>query len=261
MLLTADRLSKEELKRERTIFAQARKVESEYSRQLRMVGRHVGELVKAFGGEALLENPALTARLQQLLNNYSETLVPWAEVTGRRMLAEVSRKDEQAWARASRLMSRNLKDEIRNAPTGQVLRQFLSEQVTLITSLPLHAGRRVHRLTTEGITQGRRAKEIAGDILKTGHVTESRAMLIARTEVARTSSGLTMARAQHIGSDGYIWRTSEDSDVRPLHRKLNGTFHKWDDPPIAGERGERAHAGMIYNCRCYPEPVIPDEIN
>jgi hypothetical protein len=27
---------------------------------------------------------------------------------------------------------------------------------------------------------------------------------------------------------------------------------------VAGEQGEHAHAGMIYNCRCYPEPVIPE---
>jgi uncharacterized protein with gpF-like domain len=104
----------------------------------------------------------------------------------------------------------------------------------------------------------------------------SHARLIARTETARTASVLTEVRAKSVGSEGYIWRTSLDADVRPKigtpnfaklntlamgsHRKLEGTFHRWDDPPIASENGERAHPGQIYNCRCWPEPVLPDRI-
>jgi SPP1 gp7 family putative phage head morphogenesis protein len=104
-------------------------------------------------------------------------------------------------------------------------------------------------------------------------VTRSRAELIARTETGRAASALTQARAEYIGSPGYLWRNANDYKVRPeigikhfaklntlakgSHRKLEGTFHRWDDPPIAGVNGERAHPGSIYNCRCWAEPVLP----
>lgn len=105
-----------------------------------------------------------------------------------------------------------------------------------------------------------RAEELAKELAATGQVTRSRAALIARTETARASSGLTQARAMHIGADSYIWRTAGDADVRKEHRKHNGKVFKWSDPPIAGTNGMRYHAGAGPNCRCYPEPVVPEEI-
>nr|WP_246374794.1 phage minor head protein [Pseudochelatococcus contaminans] len=133
----------------------------------------------------------------------------------------------------------------------------MAEQVRLITSLPSEAAQRVHDLTIEGITQGTRASEIAKKIMEAGDVTASRANMIARTEVSRTATLLTQARAEYVGSDGYIWRTSGDSDVRPSHKAMNGKFVRWSElPELDGMVG---HAGALPNCRCYPEPVIPDD--
>ena len=130
------------------------------------------------------------------------------------------------------------------------------------TSLPLDAAQRVHELTTGALYEGARANEIAAEIMKTGEVTRSRANLIARTEVGRSATTLTQARAESVGSVGYIWRTARDYDVRQRHKELEGTFHAWNDPPVAtdpGQRPIRAHAGSIFNCRCYAEPVLPGE--
>jgi SPP1 gp7 family putative phage head morphogenesis protein len=226
-------------------------------RQLRAVARQVGDLVKGFAPKGIV-NDLLT--LKQALERYGELLRPWAISVAARMTSEVASKDASAWAEAGRKMGRALSKEIANAPTGEVLRNIMAEQVDLITSLPRRAAERVHELTLRGITQGTRAEEIAAEILRTGKVTQSRAMTIARTEVTRTASALTMARATWVGSEGYVWRTAHDSDVRPLHKKLEGQFVKWDEPPVAGENGETAHAGMIYNCRCWMEPVLPDQI-
>jgi SPP1 gp7 family putative phage head morphogenesis protein len=197
-------------------------------------------------------------RIQLALKKYAELITPWAEETARNVVNEIDFLDAKAWKKAASQMGVELRAELTLAPTGKVMQEFMREQVRLITSLPLDAGARVHKLTIEGLNNSTRFKSIADEIARTGQVTASRATLIARTETARTAAALTMARAQHIGSDGYIWRTVGDTDVRPRHRKLNGRFFAWDNPPVAGEQGEHAHAGMIYNCRCYPEPVIPE---
>ena len=173
------------------------------------------------------------------------------------MVTEVARRDERAWFAQADRMGRALRDEIASAPLGEVMRERQAEQVRLITSLPTEAAQRVGEMTREGIAEGWRASQIAAEIMKTGEVTKSRADLIARTEVGRTATLLTQARAEHVGSSSYIWRTAGDSDVRPGHKALNGKVIKWSDPPEC-DPGYRAHAGAIFNCRCYPEPILDD---
>lgn len=202
-------------------------------------------------------DPEYVPTITDLLTKYAEFLVPWATRTAATMLADVSARDAQTWMELSGELSKALRDEIRNAPTGELMREMLAEQVTLIKSLPLEAAQRVHDLTLKGIEDGTRAKEIAKEIARSGEVSMNRANLIARTEVARTASKLTEARATHIGSEGYIWRTSKDSDVRHSHKEMEGKYVRWDTPPKLSD-GTVTHAGQIYNCRCYPEPVIPE---
>lgn len=242
-----------EPKVDRAAFAKARKAERQYAIQLRKVARHVGEIIKA-------HDPATSdgmAEIRTVLAKYAEVIEPWAKAAAARMIADVGRRDEKAWEENSRAMGRTLREEIASAPTGQYLRERLAENVRLIKSLPIEAAERVHKLTLEGIANATRASEIAAEIARSGEVTVSRANLIARTEVARTASGLTEARARHVGSEGYIWRTAGDADVRPSHRKMSGKFVAWSDPPTLD--GMTGHAGGFPNCRCYPEPVIPDD--
>lgn len=196
-------------------------------------------------------------RIRDALARYSHTLTPWAESVGRRMVTEVAARDERSWQKVASQMGRALKQEIATAPTGRVMREALADQVRLITSLPTEAGQRVHDLTLKGITEGTRADVVAHEIARTGEVTKARATLIARTETSRTATLLTQARAQHVGSTEFIWRTAGDSDVRDTHRALNGKVFRWDDPPEC-DPGHHALPGAIWNCRCFPEPVIPD---
>lgn len=234
-------------------FVQARKVERYYGAQLRKIARHVGELVSASPPADLLQAAALGDRLRK----YTDLIGPWARSVAERMIADVSRRDRQAWRARSAEMGRALRQEIEAAPTGEVMRALMAEQVGLITSLPMEAAQRVHRLTLEGITNSPRASEVAAEIMRTGEVTQSRANLIARTEVGRTATALTQARAEHIGSEGYIWRTAHDADVRPSHKAMDGKFVRWDQPPTLD--GLTGHAGAIPNCRCTPLPVVPHD--
>lgn len=252
--LTQD-LKYRETRKERMAFERTRRAERHYAVQLRKIAAQIGKLCKTYDPN----DPMWVQRVQSTLRRYASDLEPWAKTTAAAMLADVSRRDETAWRKYGALLGEELRSEIRSAPTGNVMRRLMSEQVKLITSLPLDAAKRVHKLTTEAYLRGTRADEVAKEILRSGHVSKSRAMLIARTEIGRTAAALTQARAQFIESPGYVWRTVGDPDVRPLHKKLNGKIFKWDDPPIAGEKGERAHPGAIYNCRCWPEPILPSE--
>lgn len=227
-----------------------RAIEQRYGMQLRRVAQQVGAIIQPFTPGDLSQVPTI----QHLLNAYSDVLHSWATQTASNMLMEVALRDEQTWKVIARDMGRSLREEILNAPTGQVMRELLAEQVHLIQSIPREAGERVHLLTLEGIENATRAKQIATEIMRSEEVAASRAMLIARTEVTRTATNLTQARATHIGSTHYIWRTAGDGDVRPSHRAMNGKTIAWNEPPTLDKL--TGHAGCVPNCRCYCEPII-----
>jgi SPP1 gp7 family putative phage head morphogenesis protein len=191
-----------------------------------------------------------------MLRRYADALTPWATKVATDMLTEVNARDIGAWRALGAEISKGVMRDIMTAPAGEVMRALLSEQVTLIKSMPLDAAQRVHELTLKGLEDSTRASQIAKEIMRSGDVSKSKAMLIARTEVARTGSVLTEARAKHIGSDGYVWQTSRDGDVRQSHKEMQGKLVKWSDPPTLD--GMTGHAGCFPNCRCWAEVLLPD---
>ena len=249
--LIADR--RRETPAQRSKFARVRGAQVEYERKLRRVARTVGAVVRGLGeGDPV----GSASAIREALLRYSAVVSQWARRAAATMLSEVARRDSDAWASLAKTMSRELNREIQSAPTGEVMRSLMEEQVALITSLPTEAAQRVHELALKSMETGARADEIAAEIMRSGEVAASRATLIARTEAARASSVLVQARAEHVGSTHYLWRTSRDSDVRASHKKMEGVAVAWSDPPILDNM--TGHAGCFPNCRCWPEPIVPE---
>ncbi|ENX58777.1 MULTISPECIES: phage minor head protein [Acinetobacter] len=227
-------------------------MEIRYSQQLRKIAHYVDTIVKGFD----VHDPSKYPIIVNALSQYADTLNFWAQNTAGRILTDVALRDEKTWLIYAQDLSRGVREQIRDTDTGAVYQELLNEQVRLIRSLPLEAAQRVQDLSTRSLIDGSRASEVAGLIMATGQVTRSRANTIARTEVSRASCLFTQARAENLGSEGYIWRTSEDGDVRPSHKEMNGKFVLWSSPPVLDRL--RGHAGCLPNCRCYAEPVIPE---
>ncbi len=223
-----------------------RSAESSYSGELRKVARAVADLVKGSP-----DNPDALARS---LRSYAELVRPWARSAAQRMLDRVARDDRKAWERLTGDVGTALKKELREAPTGARVRQLLEEQVDLITSLPRQTAEKVQALALETVARGGRSGDVVAEMLKAGDATFTRAKLIARTEVGKAATAITQSRAEVVGSPGYIWRTSEDGDVRPSHRQMHGKMVRWDSPPKLD--GIVAHAGAGIQCRCYAEPLV-----
>lgn len=231
----------------------AARAERIYARQLSRLAEHVGHIITGFAPDGAVQIPTLS----DMLRKYAEALTPWAVSTAQAMLEEVNQRDLAAWKSLSAELSDGLRRELASAPTGEIMRRLLADQVGLIKSIPIDAAQRVHDLTLKGLEDGARASEVAAEIMRSGEVARSRAMTIARTEVARAATTLTQARAEHAGSTHYVWMTSKDSTVRADHKRLSGLVFAWNDPPVADIRsGARAHPGCIYNCRCWAKPVL-----
>ena len=190
------------------------------------------------------------------LDQYASTIDQWATVTAQMMIDDVNARNRQFWRQQAEQIGRGLAVELANTDIGRAVQDELRLQVELIKSLPRQAALQVHELALGAMTDGQRAAGLVESIVALGSKTRSRAMLIARTEVGRVSGEMTKARAMTAGSDGYIWRSAEDRDVRPSHKKMNGQFVKWSEPPTLDNL--TGHAGCLPNCRCYMDPVIAD---
>jgi SPP1 gp7 family putative phage head morphogenesis protein len=133
---------------------------------------------------------------------------------------------------------------------------FREQNVALIRSLVSSQVERVHMILAEA-GSGTRVETIAKRLLEATDATPARAALIARDQILKLNSEVTQDRHRAAGVTEYTWSTSRDERVRPAHKALEGTRHRYDDPPVVDPKtGRRAHPGQDYQCRCTADPVI-----
>lgn len=232
----------------------ARKSESRYGAALRKLANFISHTLQEHPNHTIADIDAIA----KFLTAYSDTIDGWANAVSRRMLAEVNLKDARSWEQHAQEMGLAIQRELRSAPTGAAMMTLHNDQVSLIKSLPLDAATKAQAIARESLVTGERMEDLRKRIQNLGDITKSRATLIARTEVSKAHTALTQARAEHVGSEGYIWRTVGDYDVRPSHKRMEGKFIRWDQPPEV-DPGYNYHAGAFPNCRCWPEPVLKAE--
>jgi SPP1 gp7 family putative phage head morphogenesis protein len=220
---------------------------------LRKIAKIVGGIIDPhIKGAELIDKSGMMKALEA----YAEALGPYALTIVSKILKDISKNNEKAWIAKSKDLQRGLTDVKTKTEIGAAAKALQNEQVALIKSLPIEAGERAQKLAMEATLSGERASVVAEQLMKTTEVTENRATLIARTEIARANAVFNQVRAMEVGVTHYVWRTMEDADVRDQHANLDGLIFAYDDPPDIPGEGKH-HPGEIWNCRCYADPVIP----
>lgn len=194
---------------------------------------------------------------EKFINSAVKRMVLPLDVGNQRTWREAAKK-----ATKGKFLYRLLMDELKQG-TGQIIQQQVMENVLLIKTLPNDVAQKVVNDISENALKGARAESTEKIIRdKTDQHSRASARLIARTETAKTMSALTKARCEQLGLRWYIWRTALDGTrVRLSHRIMEGVLVNWNNPPAPEELvGEKSvghyHAGNIWNCRCYSEPVL-----
>lgn len=231
-----------------------RRSEVQYQKSLLAIVDQINQIVTGSydGSQASAESIAKS------LVDYSGVIDDWAEMVGRKMFAQVEREEWNQWRSVSEEISAGLRDVVGNTPVGFVAQDIVSRQVQLIKSLPLEAADRVRDIQAramEAVINGERPDALYRMIMESGDVAESRAKMIARTEIGRATTALTQARAESIGSEGYWWEI-EGAGTRPSHKEMKGKFVRWDDPPTLD--GMTGHCGALPNCKCWPRVKVPE---
>lgn len=226
-------------------FVASRAAERAYERKLRSVAERVRTTLATTKPE----------QAEKALREYAELIGPWAAQSAATMLATVDRKNRDSFLREAARAGIDMRILLASPGVGYAVQDRIAENVRLIKSIVTHSADDVAKLVQESMATGMRAEDLAKRIERVGEVSKSRARTIAATEVSKAGTALTRARAESVGSEGYIWRTARDGAVRDSHRMMEGKFVRWDSPPTLD--GMTGHAGEFPNDRCYPDPVIP----
>lgn len=127
---------------------------------------------------------------------------------------------------------------------------WISENTALIKSLPTRLHPELEGIIRRGVMNGQSVKDIKGQIKARYGVSDYRAKLIAQDQTLKLNADLTRYRLQSVGVEQYIWRSVQDSRVRPEHADRNGKTYSWKEGPSNG-----SHPGQEVRCRCRAEAI------
>ncbi len=195
------------------------------------------------------------------------------------MVTQLYKKNNIGWRQAALTNGKGkniynaIMREIKSGMVGNILNEQIAINAAYIKTFPIDIATELTDRIEYETFKGLRASEIAEGIQQEFPLkAKSRIELIARTEVSKTQCALVQARAENLGLNWYIWRTSHDERVRSSHDFMEGVLVRWSDPPspealaiaYGSKKGKgkperpygKYHAGNTFNCRCYSEPVI-----
>ncbi len=238
-----------------------RRIETRFTRAL-------NGLIKIL--EDTVRYPQTPQDVTQGLQHYAQSpeYQSWCDEMAFNMTAQVNESVNAVWRQSALKAGRGNEFYTAilagvKAPPGGAFSQIVRENANMIKALPLDISRDMTAFIARESAKGRRTGDILTDLIeKFPNTAKTRLQLIARTEVSKTQSALTQARAFSLGIEWYIWRTSEDARVRSAHRHMEGILVNYLDPPspeaLFPKKGVKPyghyHAGMTMNCRCYAEP-------
>lgn len=188
-----------------------------------------------------------------------------AKLAAKKIIIYQANSNARTWREAAKRSTQGkrvyqyLKKEMNQREPFQNL---IDESANYIKTLPQNIATRIVKRVSRLTLEGKRASEIAIDIKRYfPEATKASATLIARTQVAKTYAAITQTRAQSVGVNCYIWHDVGGPRVRRSHKHMNNVIVFYNEAPspelLIGKKSQGYyHAGGIYNCRCWQEPII-----
>ncbi len=128
--------------------------------------------------------------------------------------------------------------------------------VALIGGTDLAQHTKLVELFKRAQSQGVRHEDLVAGVRAVMGIGQNRAKLIARDQTVKHNAASNRAQAEAAGVTEYTWRITKDDSCRPMHKALEGTVHRYDNPPVTNKQGDRNNPGGDYNCRCLAQPII-----
>lgn len=241
-------------------FMMRKKLEREYERGIRRLFNQIIAKTQGFSLEKIIEylkSLSLQDAVAKLASNLAARMVTLSRVNNAKDWREAARKGSMG-----RQIRRSIQRDM-SLGLDVTAQDIVRENAKLISSVPKEIAERITAEMLERFNKGMRYEDYVPELMnKVPHLMQSRARLIARTETSKANEAMTQVRAQNVGINCYIWRSSHDERVRHSHEMMDGVLCFWESPPdpeaffAGGSQFGPYHAGCCPNCRCYCEPVV-----
>lgn len=108
---------------------------------------------------------------------------------------------------------------------------------------------KMRQMIQQAVLDGYRLDTVEDIIKKNFSEVANKARFLAFNETNILLAEVKRVSYQAMGFEKFVWQTRADSRVRDLHKHLNGTVWRYDDPPVIDERtGQKGLPGETYNC-------------
>lgn len=195
-----------------------------------------------------------------LMNKFRKVFEIAAPPLATRMTAETTKYSASSLEASMKKLSQGLtlKTDILSGDLHDILRATVTENVSLIKSIPNEYLTQVEGAVMRSITTGRGLEDLVPFLRNQEGVTLRRARVIARDQTRKAYSNINFERMKEIGVQEYEWLHSAGGQKpRQLHQRMSGNIYRIDKPPIIDEKtGQRGKPGDLINCRCRAIPVI-----
>lgn len=168
------------------------------------------------------------------------------------------------------------KSTLKGKRVEKILNASISENVSLIKSIPREYLAQMEKTVFRAVTTGKGpndiyktaksqlelSKDFKSHLKNTDEKVNRRAKLIANDQTRKVYTGLNAGRMKNAGMDKFKWlHNGGSAKPRPYHLDtLNGNEYSLSDPPVIDPKtGERGLPGQLVNCRCSMIPVISAE--
>jgi hypothetical protein len=141
-----------------------------------------------------------------------------------------------------------------------VLDVAVSENVSLITSIPAQFATDVHGIVLRSFLAGRDLHTMADALRKRGGVTVDRAALIAHDQSNKLTAAMNAGRQRELGLQWAVWKhSSAGKEPRPNHVKAGREEWIFDTQAGIdfGDAFGQVLPGVAINCRCGSRTLIP----
>ena len=246
------------------------------SRQLKIaVKKHLIPVIPTMVAEAsdihalphgsVVRHDAWQEDLRSAMSKIAKDMTDPTNATIRKMAAlgpQINRYNKDEWIKLVR--SQYGVNPTKEDPDrfNALLNNWARNNAALIKDIPFKTMMQIRDATVDALMTGKNTEDMTSDVYdimsERTDVTDSRARLIARDQVAKLNGGLTRQRQEDIGVDSYTWRTVGDERVRDTHESVDGQVFSWDNPPSETDDN---HPGEDYQCRCWAEPILPEYVD
>ncbi len=166
---------------------------------------------------------------------------------------EAARHTDKFADNVKRIIGIDMRGIIRQSDIEPYMRTVTAMNAMLIRNLAEDTIKRIETAVYTNAIQGNSVKTLRAELQKQFGISGRRAQLIARDQIGKFNGNLTRIRQQQAGITEYIWRTSHDERVRPLHRSLDGKRYTWGK--ATGAEGGAA-PGEPVQCRCWADGIV-----